>query len=96
MLRYEQDVRDAIDAFKLQLGLPLDVPLELDGAPLQPIQEQLARLENVFEEMQQAKSVERATEVAKLRAALRTVMTTFPIVQGTAFRSPPALHVRFG
>src|SRR5439155_249193 len=63
VLRDEQDVREAIDAFKLQLGLPLDVPLELDGAPLQPIQEQLARLENVFEEMQQAKSVERATEV---------------------------------
>src|SRR5207249_10451887 len=39
----EQQYFNAIDQFKLQLGLPTDLPLELDDAPLRPILQQYTR-----------------------------------------------------
>ena len=37
VLQEEVDYRDALVRFKLQLGLPPNVPLELDDAPLRPL-----------------------------------------------------------
>lgn len=43
-------VQNALDLFKLQLGVPTSVPLELDGRPVGPITEQLDRFGTLREE----------------------------------------------
>src|SRR5205085_4987749 len=37
LLQDQQQYYDAIDRFKLQLGLPADLPIELDDTPLRPL-----------------------------------------------------------
>src|SRR5262249_49212582 len=50
LLRNEFDYRESLDQFKLQLGLPTDLPLELDDTPIRPITRQLQRYESVFKQ----------------------------------------------
>jgi hypothetical protein len=82
-------LRNNLDQFKLQLGVPTDVPLELDDSLIRPIDRHLARLRRVFAE----DSAVQAEEVrllrldpAAVRAELRRLLTELPIVQGTRFR----------
>jgi hypothetical protein len=54
LLTDEQQYYDAIDKFKLQLGIPTDLPLALDDAPLRPILGQYTRYEEVFNQFEDA------------------------------------------
>jgi hypothetical protein len=45
-----QEYIDNIDNFKLQLGIPATIPLELDETPLRPIRDQLRRIEEVYQQ----------------------------------------------
>jgi hypothetical protein len=80
---------DALDNFKLQLGLPLTVHLELDDEPLRPIRLQLGRLEQVSAQVRalerDAERFDPATPVAQFRARWRTLLTESPLVRGTEF-----------
>lgn len=80
---------DALDNFKLQLGLPLTVPLELDDSPLRPIRQQLTRLEEVYAQVQaietEATKYDRAEPVAGFRKKWLTLFTTSPLTRGTPF-----------
>lgn len=55
VLLRDQDHRDAMDRFKLQLGLPTDLNLDLEDQPYRPIQGQLARFDQIIDEFKQAR-----------------------------------------
>ena len=80
---------DSLDNFKLQLGLPITVPLELDDGPLRPIRQQLGRYEEVYSQVQQtelaAAKYDPAAPVAQFRARWRALLTESPLVKGTPF-----------
>ncbi len=80
---------DAMDNYKLQLGLPVTVPLELDDGPLRPIRLQLGRFEEVYAHVEQvgvaAAKYDPAEPVAQFRARWRTLLTESPLVKGTPF-----------
>jgi hypothetical protein len=80
---------DTLDNFKLQLGLPVTVPLELDDEPLKPIRQQLGRLDELFAQVQavelEAAKYDRTEPIAGFRKRWLTLLTTSPLVQGTPF-----------
>lgn len=83
VLTDEQDLRDAIDALKLQLGLPLNVPLELTFEPLEPVKDQFTRLEDIYDDLREATSIKAPADGAQARPLLRQVLTSYPIVHNT-------------
>ncbi len=80
---------DNLDFFKLQLGVPTTLPLELDDRPLRPVRRQLQRFEEVFVqvgELQRAASRYDPNEPpAAYRARWRRLLTESSLVRGTAF-----------
>ena len=54
VLALNRDLQDALDQFKIQLGLPPHVKLELDDSPIRPITEHLVRYEKLYDEEQKA------------------------------------------
>lgn len=80
---------NALDNYKLQLGLPITVPLELDDGPLRPIRQQLGRFEEVYAQVQQVEAAaaryDPAAPVAQFRARWRELLTASPLVKGTPF-----------
>src|SRR5262249_38224812 len=84
-----QQIEQPLDQFKLQLGLPIEIRLELDNAPLRPILRQYRRFEEVlnqFEAAQEAAGkLDAPAETVRLRNRLREYFTASPLVQGTKF-----------
>jgi hypothetical protein len=80
---------DTLDNYKLQLGLPLTTPLELDDAPIRPINRQLGRIEEVYAHVQAvevaAAKFDRAEPVAAFRQRWLALFTTSQLAQGTPF-----------
>lgn len=80
---------DTLDNFKLQLGLPLTVGLNLDDTPLQPIRDQLARFDSLYADVRQTENDARqfnpAAPVAEFRGRWRTLLTSSALVKGTEF-----------
>jgi hypothetical protein len=80
---------DTLDNFKLQLGLPLTTPLDLDDTPLRPIREQLARFDAVYAQLRDIEALARrnnpAAPVAEFRPRWRRILTESPLVRGTNF-----------
>lgn len=80
---------DALDNFKLQLGLPMTVALDLDAEPLKPIRDQLARFEAVYSDLQQleaeARKYDPAMPVEQFRPRWRRLLTESKLLKGTNF-----------
>jgi len=80
---------DSLDQFKLQLGLPMTVGLDLDSTPLAPMQRQLARFEAVYADIRAAEEAGRqfdpAAPVDQIRVRLRRLLSDSPVVKGTEF-----------
>ncbi|MCU0704487.1 MAG: TolC family protein [Fimbriiglobus sp.] len=53
VLLRSQEYLDNIDNFKLQLGMPATVPLELDETPLRPIRSHLRKVEGVYAQLRE-------------------------------------------
>lgn len=89
VLQSTQQYLDSLDFFKLQLGVPATMPVELDDRPLRPIRQQLNRFEQVYAQLQdviQAASQFNAAEApAAYRARWRQLLTESPLVRGTEF-----------
>src|SRR5437667_11103697 len=64
VLKDIQDTNNALDQFKLQLGVPVNMPLVLDDTPGGPITRQLDRYYEILAESKAA-----ADKVAKLEPA---------------------------
>jgi outer membrane protein TolC len=88
LLTDEQEFLDAIDRFKLQLGLPTDLPLMLDDSAIRPLLQQFRRYEAVvkdYEEAVKAVGALEAEDPQRLRPGLSRLFTTAPLVADTRF-----------
>jgi hypothetical protein len=84
-----QFVMNALDQFKLVLGLPANLPLILDDSAARPITRVLDRYYEVLDSADAAaKLLERQENLApeKVRPFLLEQYTTNPLVRGTEFR----------
>src|SRR5262249_30231053 len=80
--------------FKLQLGIPINLPLVLDDSLARPITSQYDRYYKVLADADAAnKLIEKQRDLppAQLRPFLRRIFTEDPLVRGTEFRTklPP-------
>ena len=62
VVQRETDYRDALDRFKLQVGVPTNLRLELDDAPIQPMAQQLQKFEQVFAQFDEARKTAESLE----------------------------------
>ncbi len=80
---------DSIDNFKLQLGVPTTVPLELDAAPVRPVKQQLGRFEELFDQFRQVEEAggkfDPAEAVTAPRARWQKLLTDSSLARGTRF-----------
>jgi hypothetical protein len=84
-----QFVTNALDQFKLQLGIPLDIPLILDDREARPITRQHNRYYEILEQADTAIKLVEAQETLppeKMRAFLFKLFTTDPLVRGMPFK----------
>ena len=89
VLQSTQQYLDNIDFFKLQLGLPATMAIELDDGPLRPIRKQLNRFEEVYAQLQglveAAGKFDPAANPADYRQRWRQLLTQSPLARGTRF-----------
>lgn len=87
VLSQEQILRTALDQLKQQLGLPVNLQLELDDAPIRPITDHLKRFEQLYADysdiQDKAKEALDRNDPSKLRKRLVLLFETHPIVRGT-------------
>jgi hypothetical protein len=80
---------DSLDNFKLQLGLPLTVGLDLDSAPLNPIRRQLSRFEDVYADLarleEEARKYNPDDPANQFRARWLRLLTESDLMKGTTF-----------
>lgn len=80
---------DNLDGFKLQLGLPTTVPIELDDSPLRPIRRQLERFEQVYAQLRQVETAAGKFDPNEAPATYRTrwtkLLTDSSLARGTPF-----------
>jgi outer membrane protein TolC len=91
LLTDQQQYLQSLDQFKLQLGLPTALPIELDDTPFRPLNQHFQRYEDLFnqfiaasEEPLRFNTVDWAPRV---RREFRRILTTSPVVAGTRFRT---------
>src|SRR5262249_20520688 len=93
MLTDQQQFLDAIDRFKLQLGMPVDVPLVLEDSAMRDQLKMFTRFENIVNQYEslneeadnfQRKKDAKTTDV---RPFLRKLLTTSALVKGTAYQT---------
>ena len=81
----------SLDQFKLQLGLPTPMKIELDDTPFRPLNQQFQRYEDLFKEFDAASNEPlrfgAEDQVASARKELRRIFTSSAIVRGTNFRT---------
>lgn len=80
---------DQLDNFKLQLGVPTNLPVELDDSPLKPMKNQVKRIETVYAELLQVQSeagkYDSSEQPARYRERWKTLLTESALVKGTDF-----------
>jgi hypothetical protein len=89
LLTDQQDYISSLDAFKLELGLPMRVSIEMDDSVLQPLIKQFRRARSVIENEQAAVAVAGSLidiqKAPRLRADLKQLFQKSAIVKGTKF-----------
>jgi hypothetical protein len=89
LLTDQQNFLQNIDQFKLQLGIPVDMILELDDGPFRPLNQQFQRYEDLFNQFKAASDEPLRLGPAKTagedRKRFRTLATTSDLVRGTRF-----------
>ena len=88
VLTDEQFLNNALDQFKLTLGMPANLPLILDDAPARPITRQFDRYYEVIADLSAASDlVEKQEQAApeKMRGFLQQLFAKDPLVLGTDF-----------
>ncbi len=80
---------DQLDNFKLQLGVPTNLPIELDDTPLKPMKNQVKRIEQVYlqltEVQAEAGKYVPTEQPSRYRERWKTLLTESPLVRGTEF-----------
>src|SRR5439155_7667422 len=78
----------SLDSFKLQLGLPTALPIELEDTPFRPLNQQFQRYEDVFNQYVAAsEEPNRFTNIdaGAVRGEFRQILTGSLLVRGTRF-----------
>jgi hypothetical protein len=90
VLQDEQTYGNLLDELKLQLGLPVDVGLELDNAPVRALLQQFKRYSDIFTQFENARNQAAGNgppeHTADVRARLEHLFAATDIVQSTTFR----------
>ncbi len=80
---------DNVDFFKLQLGVPATLPLELDDSPLRPVRQQLQNFEQVYAQLAEVETsgqqFDPAEPPGRLRERWTDLLTKSPLAKGTPF-----------
>ncbi len=90
LLTDTQFVNNALDQFKLQLGMPVNTPLILDDAPIRPVTRQYDRYYEVLSQSDAATKLVEQQEILpaeKLRPFLLQLYTENALVARTEFRA---------
>lgn len=91
VLLFTQQLRDALDRFKQQLGVPVSVPIELDDSELRPLRDQQGRFLEIVTQFEEVRNIinrtDFPTEPEKLRDRIRQYISEVPLLQGTQFRT---------
>ncbi|HTK77369.1 MAG TPA: hypothetical protein VL371_19045 [Gemmataceae bacterium] len=85
----EQQYGNAIDSFKIQLGLPTALPLQLEDSPLRPLIRQFRRYEQIFRQFDEVTQVSAGlgnVDAGRLRGELRRLVQEAAITRGTRFQ----------
>jgi outer membrane protein TolC len=89
VLLSQRQYLDAVDNFKLQLGVPATLTLELDDTPLRPVRQQLQRFEAVYADLAQFQATAERYDTAEAPAAYRqrwkSLFADSPLTKGTTF-----------
>jgi hypothetical protein len=91
-LQQEVLYQDSLDQFKIQLGVPTNLCIELDFGPLQPLKDQMQRLEGVEADYRSVLETldkledEQETPPERLREILRRMFLESSLVKGTRFQ----------
>lgn len=90
LLTQEVNYRDSIEQFKLQLGLPTDLPLELNVSILEDLREQIFRIQRLEENVRKigeafTKLESREDGTGMLRQELLALIKTAPLTKDTVF-----------
>ncbi|MBM4068855.1 MAG: hypothetical protein FJ271_07905 [Planctomycetes bacterium] len=87
ILTKRQTLRDALDNFKIQLGLPTNLLIELDDSFIYPISRQLIKFERVIDQIENAvkdiDSYEPMEEAKLMRDRLEKLLTQSDLVKET-------------
>jgi hypothetical protein len=80
---------DAVDSFKMQLGIPITIGVDLDQSQLRPMRQQLSRFESVYAQSQDLEAAARQFNpndpIAQFRDRWRRFLTEAPLIRGTKF-----------
>src|SRR5207244_10473344 len=91
LLQNQQQYLQSLDQFKLQLGLPTNLLIELEDAPFRPLNQQFQRYEDLFNEFVDASNeplrFASADFVARVRRELLRILTSSRFVRDTRFRT---------
>jgi hypothetical protein len=92
VINFEVQLKNNLDSFKLVLGVPPDLPLELDSTPLEPIHQQIEKFERLVQNYRQLiKDVEHLRDRPDLAPILRRellrLFTESTFTRGTQFAS---------
>jgi hypothetical protein len=98
LLNDQQDFLLTVDELKEQLGIPVDIILELDDTPFRPLNEQVQRYEDLFNQFKTASDeplrAGPASVAGEERKRFHRLITTSELVRGTHFRD--AIQGRWG
>lgn len=91
LLNRQLDYQNALDRFKLLLGVPPCISLELDDEPLRALSQQARRFEELIAQFEAARAEAAAVDIFKktprqVREELRRIADSAPLVRGTRFR----------
>lgn len=80
---------DQLDNFKLQLGVPTNLPIELDDGPLRPMKNQVRRIEQVYDQLIQVQAeagkYDPAEQPARYRERWNALLTESALVKDKPF-----------
>jgi outer membrane protein TolC len=80
---------DQLDNFKLQLGVPTNLPIELDDGPLRPMKNQVRRIEQVYDQLLQVQAeagkYDPAEQPARYRQRWNALLTESALVKDKPF-----------
>src|SRR5262249_43521195 len=89
LLADQQNYLQSLDAFKIEIGVPVRLSIEMDDTLLRPLVKQFRRARSIIEDEQasvaEASKFVEAEKTPQLRAAIHRLFENSPLTRGTPF-----------